>query len=231
MGKYVGRSTGHKLVRHPVLGTDMAVPKDFKFFGNGAEKEKWERAARLAADFFKEISVDPGPKMVVDAFAGAGVLSLVYSAIGYRVIGMENNPSLFSALVCNFLAGQKTGNNFFRADNMEILPKFSDNDPRISIIDLDSYSSCVSQIREAARILKNGLLFVTAGDIYAGARFKNWAFAKKRYGIGFSGPENDYPEKVVFEFARREFARRGKSAKLLDSFAFKTMCRICVRVR
>lgn len=233
MGKFRGNSSELKEVIHPVLKKPIFVPFDFEFYGNGAEKEKFKRTVQWLGKVSDWSGGRSEGDTALDAFAGAGVLAMVYLDFGYKLIAIEENPVLFSALKKNTLgaAKGKTRIGVHQRDNMDLLPKFRSDDSRIKIIDLDSYNSCVLQIRQAARILKSGFLFVTAGDIYAGARFKNWKFTKERYGIDFFGPPEDYPKNVIFQFIKDKFKRYGKQAELRDYFSFPTICRLCVQIK
>ena len=228
MAKYVGETNVLKTVAHPLFAREMLVPEDYKFYGNGAERAKFEKAYEWAGAY-KRSRRGSSRVCVLEPFAGAGVLSLIYSHFGFMTRGVEANSSLFRALEAN-LDEDKTEHSLSNCDNSVFLSQMKSNDMGINIIDLDAYGSCVPQIVEAARILGRGLLFVTAGDIMAGARFKDWSFTKVRYGVDFYGDEQDYPREVLYAFVNREFRKRGKKTELLDRFAFRTMCRICVSV-
>ncbi len=233
MGKFTGNCLDLKKAEHPLLKKPLYLPVDYEFYQNGAEKEKFSRTFLWLSRINKRNLWSPAETIVLDAFAGAGGLAMIYLDFGYKLIAVEKNPFLFSALKKNILdaAGEKRKEGIHPGDNMSFLPMFRNDDSKIGIIDLDSYNSSVPQIRQAARILKNGFLFVTAGDIYAGARFKNWRFAKARYGIDFSGPAEDYVEKVIFQFIKNEFKRYGKSVELRDWFSFPQICRLSVQVK
>ncbi|MBI2625060.1 MAG: RsmD family RNA methyltransferase [Candidatus Nealsonbacteria bacterium] len=231
MGKFqINDTEALKKVEHPLIkNREFYIPESYRFYNNLAEKDKWQRTRVWLGRVIDTIYIRLHRDIVLDAFAGAGVLSAFYLLHGYQVIAIEKNPALALALkenVKSFIAPAA----IFEEDNMGVLTLFENNDPRIKIIDLDPYGSCLPQIKEAARIIKSGFLFITCGDIYAGSRFKNWSFTKNRYGIEFSGPAKDYPVKVIYPFIQKEFQKRDKSTQLLDYFSFPTICRLFIAV-
>lgn len=227
MGKYRGDSILLKAVKHPLLDKQMFVPEDYEFF-KLAEEGKLQKAQKWL-DVFKNWGKE---KIVLEAFAGAGILTMIYIDNGYKPFAIEKKHGLSEAL-------KKNIELYFRdfpkmrclhADNMDILPNVSSDSRYIKIIDLDSYSHCVPQIKQSARILKDGLLFATSGEIYRICRFKNYSFIKERYGMTFDGSYKDFPEAVLYEFIKKEFANRGKKTELFDMFIWPTICRLCIKV-
>lgn len=255
MGKFAGVRTSmrKKQLIHPLLGhkwcgldwaltRSIAAPYSFRFYANAAEREKWLRAVRWAKALPRRI----GENCAIDAFGGIGILAVLYGEIGFQVLAIEKNRLLAAALLINMIPQGAVGapwrlrisdHVFARwghivrlGDNRDTLSKMPDSDPSVRLIDLDAYAGCAPQIKEAVRILRTGNLFVTAGDLVAGVRFKDWSYTARRYGVEFSGPREAYPEKVLFPFIEKEAASRGKSAELIDAFTFPTIARINIRI-
>ncbi len=229
MGKYIGDSVGIRVAEHPFLKIPMFVPEDYTFFKQ-AEYGKLASASKWLGQFahwapLRERGV------VIEAYAGAGILSMIYLEAGYMPLGIEIKEGLTKALRKNFERYPDSPSLALNLDNAAVLREM-DTDCRITkIIDLDCYSHCIPQIQEAARILKRGLLFVSSGEAISICRFRKYFLAEKRYGISFSGPTyKDFPEKVMYEFIRREFAKRGKKAEFVEAVARPTLYRLCVKV-
>lgn len=227
MGKYLGISQDWKMVRHPVFWESIYVPADYEFYNTPAEREKFRKALSWTGEVSRVFSRQGEKPVALDVFAGAGILTIIYLHFGFEVIAIEKNVSLSSSLLKNV---QKAGAVVYTDDNLNVLAKIESNHPKIKLIDLDPYDSCLPQIGEAVRILRNGFLFITAGDIYAGARFKSWQFTERRYGVRFNGNFEAYPVKVIYPYIAGEAKKLGKSAKLHDFFAFPTICRLCVEI-
>jgi len=227
LGKFLGNSSRLKRVKHPTLQRHLHVPSDYQFYNNPAEREKLERTKA----WLLHLPVSPeNGGIVLDAFAGVGVLTTLYLHFGYQVIALEKNPLLVPALQRNVRVCSAATATVYEGDNLEVLQRHESNDPTVRLIDLDPYGSCVAQIQEAVRILRHGFLFVTSGDIYAGARFRSWGFTEKRYGIPFSGAWKDYPVEVLYPFIQRVCEVSGKTAELCDCFSFPTIARVCARI-
>jgi len=227
MGKYSGGEGRLREIVHPFLARTIVVPADYKFHNTQAENMKFNTALIWGKGVINSLAGESAEPLAIDAFAGVGILTLAYLDMGFRTIAMERNASLAHALLENVRKEKAT---VHAGDNLEVLSQIRSCHPDIKLIDLDPYGSCVWQIREAARILKKGFLFVTCGDVYTGSRFKKWGFIKKRYGIDFSGTFQDYPMKVIYPFIQLEFQKLGKTAKLCGFFSFPTICRVCAEI-
>jgi len=227
MGKYLGHATVLKTMSHPLLGRRMYVPCDFEYF-------KQAPGGKLPStqNCLREFRDSKDGTIALEAYAGSGVLTLIYLDEGYTPLLIEQEKGLVKALKKNInrYALNPRGVQCFHADNMIILPGIASNSRGIGVIDLDSYTSCIPQIKEAARILTRGLLFISSGEIRTVCRFKNTAFIKKRYDIVFNGPWRNFPQDVIYKFARQVFAARGKKIELVHTFVWPTVCRLCIRV-
>lgn len=227
MGKYTGNSVKIGTAIHPVLNKPMFVPEDYEFFRK-AEKGKLEHTQ----EWMREFQDFGGGKVILEAFAGAGILTMIYLDEGYEPLVVEQHDGLVRALRKNLKRYSPTPERTrcFLADNMTILPGIPSDNPDIKAIDLDCYSHCVPQIRESARILRKGLLFVSSGEILPICRFKKYDFIEKRYGISFRGSWRNFPKDVIYKFVRQAFLEQGKKTEFVGAFVWPTVCRLCVRV-
>lgn len=227
MGKYAGNSTKIGQTTHPLLGKPMFVPEDYEFFkqaeiGKLHSAQKWMREFKDFGD----------GRLVLEAFAGAGILTLVYLSEGYEPFVIEQQSGLVRALRKNLKRYSPTfeKDRCFLADNMTILPEVPSDNPDIKAVDLDCYNNCIPQIRESARILRKGLLFVSSGDILPICRFKKYGFIEKRYGISFKGSWRNFPKDVIYKFIRQTFREQNKKTELVGAFVWPTVCRLCVKI-
>jgi len=214
-------------VRHPILEKTIFVPKGFRYYKQA--KEGKLPSTQMCLQEFGQ--VDDGT-IVLEPYAGVGILTLVYIEAGYTPFLIEQEEQLVTALQRNIAEHAPDASlvECFHADNMTILPSIASDDPNVGVIDLDSYTYATSQIQEAARILKQGLLFVSSGEVLPMCRFKQFDFVKKRYGIDFQGPWRNFSEEVLYRFIEETFQEYGKSTELLHTFTWPTVCRLCIRV-
>jgi len=221
-------------MRHPSLKTDVLAPIDFEFHCTETEKAKLFSNWNWALILKKTIDALPSAytgNTVIDAYAGIGISSLIYSDIGFQVSSIESNPALFRCLSSNMnsVHNQRQTHTQWGKNNLEVLRSFNRNNPHICMIDLDPYNHCEEQIVEAVRILSRGFLFVTDGSVYSGKRSGKWDFTKKYYGIDYGGPVEAYAQRVLFRFIRRQCISENKSAKLINSFTMG-VSRVCVLI-
>jgi tRNA G26 N,N-dimethylase Trm1 len=228
------------VVDHPFLKNhQMLIPKNYKFHNSKGEEQKFKTTYKLAKELAENQS--NGSSIVIDAFAGAGALSMIYQSLGYGVIAIEKDEHRFYALTKNL--GKQTKNTpgtlIYRCNNNDVLSKRFADDPNVKIIDLDPYSDCAKQIVRASRILKEGLLFITTGDIRSVLQFRNPSFVSKRYHNTNFKIKSDqiteeiaenYIKKVLYKYIEREFEKQRKEIELIDYFWTIQMCRMCIKV-
>lgn len=227
MGKYTGGATALTRATHPRTGQQIYVPDDYEFFKQ-AERGKLTRAEEWL-DAYRHWG---SGTRVLEAYAGAGLLTVIYLNHGYTPLAIEQKPGLVKALrknVRRYHVGRGTPECVL-ADNMSVLPQLPTNARGMRVIDLDSYGSCVPQIDEAARILSKGLLLVTSGEILTLCRFRRTDFIEKRYGFGFDGSWREFHERVVYRYVKQAFAKHDKKTELVDAFVWPTICRLCIKV-
>lgn len=125
------------------------------------------------------VAADHEWDFVLDAFAGIGVSSYIFSEHARRVLALEKKESKFVILCRNVLL--ETENvEVEHTDNVKFLEKaFRERMEPPNLIDLDSFGNCRGQLRPALDWMKDGALLVTTGEIEG--IYRNSPFVRKNY--------------------------------------------------
>lgn len=124
---------------------------------------------------------------ILDAFAGIGYSSLIYSECSNNIYCIEKNRKYFDLLKVN------TENKFkyFLGNNLDVFQYFIDNNIQFDFIDLDPFGNCYLQMKYLnSLIVKNKyLIALTAGEIYPIKRnivHKNSIIQQNYSGLDFT---------------------------------------------
>ncbi len=129
------------------------------------------------------VDLIPKEKLVIDAFAGAGILTIIYALSGRKVYAIEKDPFVFRCLKKNIEIFGFKNVRLFQEDNLKVLGDLKRSWDYVSLIDLDPYNECVRQTELSLKIIKNGILLTTSGEIMHYKRFTHERdIIRKRYG-------------------------------------------------
>jgi len=124
------------------------------------------------------VAADHEWNFVLDAFAGDGVSSYIFSEHARRVLALEKKESKFDILWQNVLPIDNI--EVEHTDNVKFLEKaLREGMEPPSLINLDSFGNCRAQLRPALDWMKNGTLLVTTGEIEG--IYRNSPFVRKNY--------------------------------------------------
>lgn len=146
-----------KLLASPIINS---IHKNLKLTRRDEFAELKRNMNRRLVDFV------PMDKTIIDAYAGTGLSTIEYARKGHRVIAIEERRKTFDCLKQNVEAFGLTNVELHRGDNLKYLKKCNTADESIGLIDLDPFKSPYEQIKESLRILKNGILPITSGEVF-----------------------------------------------------------------
>jgi 16S rRNA G966 N2-methylase RsmD len=144
------------------------------------------------------VAADHEWDFVVDAFAGIGVSSYIFSKHARRVLALEKKESKFDILWENVL---EIDNIWVEhVDNLKFLERaVREGMKPPELMSLDSFGNCRAQLTPALKWMKNGALLVTTGEIEG--IYRNSPFVRKN----LPEIEGRYIGKEAVMWAEKEF--------------------------
>jgi len=100
---------------------------------------------------------------ILDAYAGIGYSSLIYSECSKNIICIERNKKYYNLLKIN------THNRFtyYNYDNIKVFKYFIQKGVKFDFIDIDPFGNCYKQIKFLDRLVNdNFLISITTGEIF-----------------------------------------------------------------
>jgi 16S rRNA G966 N2-methylase RsmD len=144
------------------------------------------------------VAADHEWDFVLDAFAGYGVSSYIFSKHAKRVLALEEGERTFSILWQNVREIENIA--VIRTDNIDYLKKaLREGMQPPNLIDLDPFGNCRSQLPLALDWMKNGALLVTTGEIEG--IYRKSPFGRKNH----ADIDGQYIGKEAVMWAENEF--------------------------
>lgn len=158
-----------------------------------------------------------GKLYVLDAFAGIGVMTEIYSRYG-DVYAIEKERKVYRELKKRFR--NKKNVTVVYGDNLVVMNNLVKKGVRFNIIDLDPFYNCYHQIPIAVKLIEQGLIFITSGEIYSIRRGKGL----KRYGEKLVGGDGVVKLPYVITNYVQRFTQ--KKVKLLECYIWENVIRL-----
>ena len=164
---------------------------------------------------------------VLDAYAGFGFSTLIYSRHAKKVVALEKKKKHFCELEDNIV--YKTENVFpSRVDNIIYLKRdLREKIDRPILIDLDPRNECEEQLTETLKWMKKGVVLITNGHIRSIRR--RFANTRKRY----PRMKNKYIGREVILWPREVYLpwllKKHKRLRIVHFYVHPTSVRVvCV---
>ena len=191
-------------------------PDNLLGLSSGHSRLKRLRAKEICKIFSK------GRKLrILDAFAGLGMLTDTYSIYASEVIAIEKDRTVFKTLEKKL--GKRNNVKLYNNDNLCILEMLVEDAERFDIIDLDPFDNSFYQIPLATKLIKDGLMFITSGEVLA---LRRGGMLKRYGGVLKSGDIDKLPNVILGYIAKYTIA----PVRLLECYIGRTALRMYVKV-